>query len=265
MLLKSQPPAAALKAGTWQHVFVTYDGSASPDGIKMFVNGEQRKLTVDVNTIKSNATIRTKTPLRIGQRSQTAVLGGGSVQDVRLYDRKLSVTEVRTIAKVAPLQAIFATAQADRTKEQNQTLLNYYLNNNDQQYPKLQKILGDLEKEKAAIETRSPVTHVQVEKQGSDAMAYILMRGEYDKKGEQVSAATPASLHPFADDLPNNRMGLAKWIVDPANPLTLRVTVNRFWQEIFGPWNCNHAGGFWRDGRRPKPPRVIGLVGTRVS
>ena len=255
--LKVSTTGAALKAGTWQHVFVTYDGSARPDGIKMFVDGEQRKLTVNTNTIKPDATIRTKTPLRIGQRSQTAVLAGGSIQDVRVYDRKLSVTEVRTIAEATLLQTIFATAQADRTKEQNQTLLNHYLNQHDPEYVKLQQVVLDLEQERTAIDARSPVTHVQVEKQGSDAMAYILMRGEYDKKGEQVSAATPASLHPFADDLPNNRLGLAKWIVDPANPLTLRVTVNRFWQEIFGRGIVTTPEDFGVMGADPSHPELL--------
>ena len=255
--IKVSTSGAALKAGTWQHVFVTYDGSVSPDGIKIFVDGEQRKLTVNSNTIKPDATIRTKTPLRIGQRRQTAVLEGGSIQDVRVYDRLLSVTEVRTIAEATLLQGIFATTQADRTKEQNQTLLNHYLNQHDPEYVKLQQVVLDLEQEQTAIDARSPVTHVQVEKQDSDAMAYILMRGEYDKKGEQVSAATPASLHPFADDLPNNRLGLAQWIVDPANPLTLRVTVNRFWQEIFGRGIVTTPEDFGVMGADPSHPELL--------
>ena len=255
--IKVSTTGAALKAGTWQHVFVTYDGSASPDGIRIFVDGEQRKLTVNTNTIRPDATIRTKTPLRIGQRSQSAVLEGGNLQDVRLYDRKLSVSEVRTIAEVAPLQAIFATAQADRTKEQNQTLLNHYLNQHDPEYSKLQQILFDLERERTAIDARSPITHVQVEKPNSQAMANILMRGEYDKKGEQVTAATPSALHPFNDDLPGNRMGLAQWIVDPVNPLTARVTVNRFWQEVFGRGIVSTPEDFGVMGATPSHPQLL--------
>lgn len=248
---------AQVKAGKWQHVFVTYDGTAKPDSIKIFVNGVESKLTVATNNLKPDATIRTKTPLRVGQRSQGAVFEGGSVQDVRIYDQQLSAQDVKMIGEAAPLQDIFAIAKEDRSKEQTQILLNYYLNSNDLQYSKLLKAFGDLEKEKAAIEARSPVTHIQVEKQGSDAMAYILMRGEYDKKGEQVSAATPAALHPFADDLPNNRMGLAKWIVDPANPLTLRVTVNRFWQEIFGRGIVTTPEDFGVMGADPSHPELL--------
>ena len=248
---------AKVKAGKWQHVFVTYDGTAKPEGIRIYVDGVETKLTVATNNIKPDATIRTKTPLRVGQRSQGAVFEGGSVQDVRIYDHQLSAQDVKTIGAAVPLQDIFSIAQADRSKEQTQTLLNHYLNNIDPQFPKLQAAVTALQQEQTAINARSPVTHVQVEKQDSEAMAHILMRGEYDKKGEQVSAATPASLHPFADDLPNNRLGLATWIVDPANPLTLRVTVNRFWQEIFGRGIVTTPEDFGVMGADPSHPKLL--------
>ena len=65
-------------------------------------------------------------------------------------------------------------------------------------------------------------------------MAYVLFRGQYDKQKDKVTANTPGVLHQFPKDAPTNRLGLAQWINSPENPLTARVTVNRFWQEIFG-------------------------------
>lgn len=65
-------------------------------------------------------------------------------------------------------------------------------------------------------------------------IAYVLMRGEYDKRGEKVAADTPDVLPPFPASAPRNRLGLARWLVSPEHPLTARVTVNRYWQEIFG-------------------------------
>ena len=64
--------------------------------------------------------------------------------------------------------------------------------------------------------------------------AFILIRGQYDKHGDKVSAGVPAALPPLPAGAPANRLGLARWIVDPANPLTARVTVNRFWEMLFG-------------------------------
>ncbi len=223
-----------LKPGQWQHVFVTYDGSGKPDGINIYLDGQQQKLKVETNTLKPDATIRTKTSLRIGQRSDTQVFEGGSIQDVRVYSRKLEPAEVKAIADLAPLRTILATMAQRRTPEQQASLYDHYLVTRDPQYPALRRAVEALESEREAIRTRSPVTHVQQEKSDSPAMASILMRGQYDQPGEQVTAATPASLHPLPPGAPSNRLGLAQWLVDPANPLTSRVTVNRFWQQLFG-------------------------------
>ncbi len=65
-------------------------------------------------------------------------------------------------------------------------------------------------------------------------MAYVLFRGDYDKRRDQVKAGTPACLPPMPPDLPRNRLGFAQWLLRPEHPLTARVTVNRFWQEVFG-------------------------------
>jgi hypothetical protein len=65
-------------------------------------------------------------------------------------------------------------------------------------------------------------------------MARVLFRGQYDKPKDEVQPAVFSVLHPFPAKAPRNRLGLAQWIVSPENPLTARVTVNRFWQELFG-------------------------------
>lgn len=63
---------------------------------------------------------------------------------------------------------------------------------------------------------------------------HLLLRGEWDKKGEVVQPGIPKRLSPWPEGAPRNRLGLAKWIVDRNNPLTARVAVNRYWQMIFG-------------------------------
>jgi cytochrome c553 len=137
-------------------------------------------------------------------------------------------------ADIAPLQAILSTAAKDRTPEQVAALYQHFLNKHDAEFPALASAVANLEAEREAIRQRSAVTHIQEEKPNSVPMAHVLMRGEYDKPGEEVGATTPAALHPFPDAAPRNRLGLAQWLVDPHNPLTARVTVNRFWQQVFG-------------------------------
>ena len=63
---------------------------------------------------------------------------------------------------------------------------------------------------------------------------YVLKRGEYDKRGDTVEPATPESILPLDPKLPRNRIGFAEWLIDPMNPLTSRVLVNRYWQLFFG-------------------------------
>jgi hypothetical protein len=91
---------------------------------------------------------------------------------------------------------------------------------------------------------------------------YILIRGAYDHPGELVTAATPSSLPPMRADLPRNRLGLAKWLVDPANPLTARVTVNRFWQMLFGTGLVKTPEDFGAQGEPPSHPELLDFLAS---
>ncbi|QDT41712.1 Planctomycete cytochrome C [Gimesia alba] len=246
-----------VKPGKWQHVFVTYDGSGKPAGVKIFVDGREEPIRVEQQSLKADASIRTPTPLRVGQRSEGAIFEGGAVQDVRLYDRQLSGNEVTAIAENSSMQKLLSIAAEKRTPQQAAKLYQYYLANHDADYPKLAASVVRLEAEQAAIRSRSPVTHIQKEKPNSPAMAHILMRGAYDKPGDQVSAAPPASLHAMPAGAASNRLGLAQWVVDSQNPLTARVTVNRFWQEVFGQGIVSTAEDFGIMGAPPSHPDLL--------
>ena len=216
----------------WQHVFVTYDGSRKIEGIKIYVDGKLEETVHEKNNLAENASLRTKVPTRVGSRHADSLFNNGSVQDVRIYDRTLSGDEVQTLATQATL-GILAVDAAERTEAQQNQLMDFYLENEDPGYKKLAAAAAKLVRQKKAIDKRTPITLVQVEKKGP-AKTRLLMRGAYDKKGDEVTAAPPAVLHPLPKDAPANRLGLAEWVVDDANPLTSRVTVNRFWQQIFG-------------------------------
>ncbi|MBL9152268.1 MAG: DUF1553 domain-containing protein [Verrucomicrobiales bacterium] len=246
----------ALNPGQWQHVMVTYDGRGQAGGVKIFVNGVEQQVRAVNNSLKPDSSIRTTTPLRIGQRSHGQVFEGGSVQDVRIYSRALAAAEVKSLAEHPNLRGLLA-AGAKRNPQQTDTLFTHYLTSLDKPYQDLQAAVGKLEGERDAIKARSPVTHIQEEKKGSPAMANILMRGQYDKVGDTVEAAVPASLHPLPEDAPRNRLGLARWVVDPANPLTARVTVNRFWQEVFGRGLVATVDDFGIMGSTPTHPELL--------
>lgn len=82
-------------------------------------------------------------------------------------------------------------------------------------------------------------------------------RGDFLDEGELVSPGTPRVLHPFGDDLPRNRLGLARWLVDPRNPLVARVTVNRWWDELFGAGLVRSPEDFGTRSDAPSHPDLL--------
>jgi hypothetical protein len=80
---------------------------------------------------------------------------------------------------------------------------------------------------------------------------HVLDKGLYDKRLEEISAAVPARLPPLAGDGPRNRLALARWLVSPDHPLTARVTVNRFWQMLFGIGLTKTSEDLGRQGEQP--------------
>ena len=86
---------------------------------------------------------------------------------------------------------------------------------------------------------------------------FILIRGAYDKRGEEVTAGTPTSLPPMAGDLPRNRLGLARWLTAPENPLVARVMANRLWQSIFGAGLVTTPEDFGSQGAHPSHPELL--------
>ncbi len=86
---------------------------------------------------------------------------------------------------------------------------------------------------------------------------HILNRGAYDALGEIVDFGTPEAILVFDQSLPKNRLGLAKWFLDEKNPLTARVTVNRYWQLIFGKGIVSTPADFGNQGAIPSHPELL--------
>jgi hypothetical protein len=93
---------------------------------------------------------------------------------------------------------------------------------------------------------------------------FILVRGAYNKPGAEVTADTPATLPRLSSDLPRNRLGLARWLVDPANPLPARVMVNRLWQSLFGVGLVRTAEDFGTQGELPSHPELLDWLATEL-
>jgi hypothetical protein len=241
-----------LKAGRWTHVLIAYDGSGKAAGLKVYLDGRAAGTTSPVDRLKG--TIRTRVPLKIGQRHRTSAVHGVSVQDVRIYDRALSAGEAEMLA--GGTRAAHLAGKAGRTSAEDGELFSFWLASIDGAYREARSGLRALEEERSAIEARGTVAHVMQEREEPPA-AFILFRGEYDKRRDQVAPDTPDILPPWPADLPKNRLGFAWWLLLPEQPLTARVTANRFWQEVFGTGIVRTAGDFGVSGELPSHPELL--------
>ena len=244
----------SLEAGRWTHVFVTYDGSAKPQGVKIYLNGKPAELDVDRKTLKN--TLKSAAPLTVGRRHPSAKLDKVSIQDVRIYGTELKRSDVEGLVNGTRGGWLVSKPADQRTKEEDIELFDRWLTQVDEPFQALARRLARLEKEEADIKQRGTVAHV-MEERPREPMAHVLHRGEYDKRRDLVVANTPAILPPMSDDLPRNRIGLAQWLLLPEHPLTARVTVNRFWQELFGTGLVRTSGDFGVSGELPSHPELL--------
>ena len=244
-----------LPVDKWSHVTFEYDGSKKAAGFKLSIGGQAAKY--DVTSDGLTAEIATEVPLQIGGRSGGEGVQNVAVQDVRIYrgsvtgDWQKSWLEDPRFAHLLRQQAAGKLVDADRPE-----LVELLAERTLPEYAQLQAELAAAQKRRDAILAAGTIAHVMAEKP-EPAKAYVLFRGEYDQRRDEVTPKTPAVLPPMDPSLPKNRLGLARWLVAPENPLTARVTVNRFWQEVFGRGLVATSGDFGITGEQPTHPELL--------
>ena len=121
--------------------------------------------------------------------------------------------------------------------------------------------LATAQKARAALDAAIPTTMV-MEEMPKPRDTFILVRGQYDKPSDKVTAGTPAFLPPLPPGMPANRLALAYWLVSPAHPLTARVAVNRLWQQVFVVGIVKTSENFGVLGDRPSHPELLDWLAT---
>lgn len=244
-----------LETGKWQHVFVTYDGSGNAAGVKVYVNGVLQQTRV-FNGANLKNSIRTNVPMKVGQRNKTSRLEEVLIQDLRIYARALAGPDVERLVKSTRAVWLVTKPADKRTAAEKNELFDWWLPALDPAYQSIFTRVNDLKREEGTIKARGTIAHVMQERT-NEPTAFILYRGDYDKRRDQVNAATPNVLPPMSDELPRNRLGFAKWLLRPEHPTTARVTVNRFWQELFGTGIVRSSGDFGITGEQPSHPELL--------
>ncbi|MEX0741956.1 MAG: DUF1553 domain-containing protein, partial [Phycisphaeraceae bacterium] len=173
-----------------------------------------------------------------------------------LFGTELSQDQVASIAGSRGVTALLAIAPDERTDEQNQKLREHYFKNVDGPSQAIRDELETLRQERKAIADAVPSTLVYKET-AEPRQAHIMQRGMYDAPGEPVERGVPDALPPLPEDAPRNRLGLAKWLLSDQQPLTSRVTVNRYWQQLFGAGIVETAEDFGVQGEFPSHPDLL--------
>jgi hypothetical protein len=129
----------------------------------------------------------------------------------------------------------------------------------------MSKIIEDkiavLKKQEAGIR---PVTTMVMEELPQPRTTHVLIRGSHNVKGEQVSPGVPAVLHAMSADQPRNRLGLARWLVDPRNPLVGRVIMNRLWAQVFGRGIVETSEDFGVQGEPASHPELLAWLAKEL-
>jgi hypothetical protein len=245
---------AAIAPGGWHHLLATYDGSRLAAGVKIYVDGQLQPTGVAVQTLKN--TIRTGVPLSIAQRHTSSRLENVALQDLRIYGRALPAAEVERLVRSTRAVWLAGKPAGERTDAEKQELFDWWLPALDRPYAEFTARAGALEQEQARLKSQGSMALVMQERSEAPT-AYVLFRGEYDKRRDAVSPATPAFLPPMPADAPKNRLGFARWLLRADHPLTARVAVNRFWQEIFGTGLVRTAEDFGVNGEFPSHAELL--------
>ncbi|HWD38122.1 MAG TPA: DUF1553 domain-containing protein [Fimbriimonas sp.] len=249
-----------LPMNQWSHITVTYDGSAKPTGVHIYINGRLVEQDVEVNSL--SGTIRTAVPTRIGRRVDSDIFTG-MVDDLSFYDRVLSANDAMKLASAEPGARLLSIPIAKRTGEQKASIVRYWALKHDPQFVKIDDQLKAVVKKKDDLDSK--ITTVMIMKEMPKPRdCFVLIRGQYDHHGPKVTANVPVAFPPLPKGVPNNRLGLAKWIVSPDNPLTARVTVNRMWERLFGEGIVETSEDFGTRSSFPNNPELLDWLATEM-
>ncbi len=242
----------------WLQLTMTYDGSSKAKGLKIYLNGKELETHTKVDNLYKDIIYKhaTEPGLQIGARWRGKGIGRAVVDDILVFKKELSAFEVLQISDSNQLKSIIDKPEKELNLDEKEILQQYYITNHSRPYKSL---LNELAKtRKIQIDSIEPVQEIMVMKEMKEPReTYLLNLGQYDQHGERVYPNMPQNILVFADTLPRNRLGLAKWLTSKDNPLTARVTVNRYWKNLFGTGIVKTVEDFGNQGELPSHPKLL--------
>jgi hypothetical protein len=212
--------------------------------------------------VAHQVTLLTATPIEIAAGATLSLqIEQNSPHEQHTLGRfRLGVTGDERVASFArtpaTILAILMLDESQRSDAQRQELVNHYLSI----APELQADRERLAAVRKQLAELKPLTTVPIMKErgpNERRKTRVQLRGNFLDLADEVNEGTPAVFHPLPEGAPLNRLGLARWLVDRNNPLTARVIVNRFWEQLYGVGIVSTSEEFGAQGELPSHPELL--------
>ncbi len=241
----------ALPTNEWSQLTITYDGSSRAAGLRLYRDGMPLETEVIRDQLTRDILHRSEwgdadaghIRLMLAGRFRDNGFRQGLIDDLQIFDTCLTAGEVRRLTD--------ETATLTEAEE-----VAWYLARNDEAYRTAQADLKRLRE--AENDLVNSTREIMVMREMAERRpTYLLKRGAYDAPGEPVEPDAPERIMAFPPDWPRNRLGFARWVTDPKNPLTARVAVNRAWKQHFGRGLVSTLNDFGAQGQLPTHPALL--------
>ena len=260
--MRVRTDGAALMPGEWRHVALVYTGDAyekdamrAPAAwVRFFVDGRELPVRVlnDGAPLGGKTEKPAQTKFRIGwDNAPQGTRLAGKLAEAAFWNRELQPEEIQRLFASRALRGPFVSAREKAWQRAGR------LRQHDQEFAVAERALIAKERERLAL-LRSVPTVMVMDELAPPRQTHLLKRGQYDQPGDLLEPAVPEKLlGAWPQGAPKNRLGLAQWLTKADHPLTSRVVVNRFWQQLFGQGLVKTSENFGVQGESPSHPELL--------
>lgn len=248
----------AIPVREWTNLTVSYDGLGKAEGVRIYRNGEEVAVDIEIDNLYKSIVYEPNihtyyfAGFQLGARDKMKTFIDGGLDELKIHRRELSAMEVlygydREKTKKGIDRAL--------NSGELQEITNFYGHTGSERQA-VEATLRGLRKDRLRIIDTIPEIMVMGDLP-QPRPTFVLDRGMYDAPTEEVFPDVIKAVLPFKKELPRNRLGLARWLFDPDNPLTARVYVNRLWQMHFGKGLVGSSDDFGNQGDLPSHPKLL--------